>query len=316
MKRFSSSRPLRPYTLCSRSVWFLLLSASASIAFAESASLQENWPKEVVVTVGDIRTRIDGPKMWTLSGIDFQNTVMATEDSAYGTVLTIRGVGHLGTAHFLDVPGQQGEVEKEIVTSLKLFLDEKPVTDFSPEMTLSGTSFRMERTSKIRDLDLESSVSIRNGVLIETAHMRATKTIDLQITYPLMYAWTREATLYAFGDDNGIQKRGIFRKEGQSDEPPEKTSRWMAVFNPVTGKGSVCYLLKHPPDADGWLQWTDSPVAYRKLRIMSFVEKVMPAGFDGTYQAAVGFFSATEQDWEKAALAKVDELKKASPDSP
>jgi hypothetical protein len=49
---------------------------------------------------------------------------------------------------------------------------------------------------------------------------------------------------------------------------------------------------------------------------MSFVEKVMPAGFDGTYQAAVGFFSATEQDWEKATLAKVAELKKASPDSP
>ncbi len=287
---------------------------SAGLVSAESTSHQTNWPKEVVVTVGDIRTRIDGPKLWTLSGIEYQNTVMATEDSAYGSVITIRGVGHLGSAHFLAVPGKANEIEKEIVTSLQLFIDDKPVTDFTPEMSLTGTSFRMERTSKIRDLILESSVSIRDGVLIETAHMQAAKAIDLQITYPLMYAWTREATLYAFGDDNGIQKRGVFRKEGQSDEPPEKSSRWMAVFNPATGKGSVAYLLAHPADADGWLQWTDAPVAYRKLRIMSFVEKVMPEGFDGTYQAAVGFFSATEQDWEKAALAKVDELKKASPD--
>jgi len=283
----------------------------AGIAGAASASPQANWPKEVVVTVGDIRTRIDGPKLWTMSGIDFQNTVMATEDSAYGSVITIRGVGHLGSAHFLSVPGKPGETEKENVTSLKLFVDDKPVMEFTPEMSLSGKSFRMERTSKIRDLDLKSSVSIRDGVLIETAHMHATKAIDLQITYPLMYAWTREATLFAFGDDHGIQKRGIFRKEGQSDEPPEKNSRWMAVFNPATGKGSVAYLLKHPPDADGWLQWTDAPVAYRKLRIMSFVEKVMPAGFDGTYQAAVGFFFATEQDWEEAALVKVAELKMA-----
>jgi len=286
------------------------LVVSAVHVRAESTSPQSNWPREVTVTVGDIRTRIDGPKLWTMSGIDFQNTVMATEESAYGSVITIRGVGHLGSAHFLNVPGKPGEIEKEIVTSLQLFVDDKPVTEFTPEMSLSGTSFRMERTSKIRDLDLESSVSIRDGVLIETAHMRTNKAIDLQITYPLMYAWTPKATLYAFGDDSGIQKRGVFRKEGQSDEPPEKTSRWMAVFNPATGKGSVCYLLKHPADADGWLQWTDAPAAYRKLRIMSFVEKVMPEGFDGTYQAAVGFFSATEQDWEQQALQRLDDLKR------
>lgn len=282
------------------------------LTHADTTSEQANWPNEVVVTVGDIRTRIDGPKLWTLSGLDYQNTVMATEDSAYGSVITIRGVGHLGSAHFLAVPDKPGEIEKEIVTSLQMFVDDKPVTEFTPEMSLNGSSFHMERTSKIRDLILESSVSIRDGVLIETAHMQATKAIDLQITYPLMYAWTHEATLYAFGDDNGIQKRGVFRTEGQSDEPPEKTSRWMAVFNPTSGKGSVCYLLKHPADADGWLQWTDAPTVYRKLRIMSFVEKVMPEGFDGTFQAAVGFFSSTEQDWEKAALAKVDELKVAA----
>ena len=268
-----------------------------------------NWPQKVIVTVGDIQTRIDGPKMWTMSGIDFQDTAMATEDSAYGTVVTIRNVGHLGSAHFLDVPGKPGEVEKENVTNLQLFMDDKPVMGFTPMMNLSGQSFRMERKSKIRVLDLDSSVSIRDGVLIETAHLHATKAIDLHATYPLTYAWTPEATVYAFGNDNGIQKRGVFLKEGKLDTPLEKTSRWMAVFNPATGKGGICYLLKHPADADGWLQWTDAPGIYRKLRIMSFVEKVMPEGFDGTYQTAIGFFNATEQDWEKQALQRVAELK-------
>ena len=69
------------------------LLVSGSTAPAESATFHTSWPKEVLVTVGDIRTRIEGPKLWTMSGIDFQNTVMATENSAYVTVLTIRGVG-------------------------------------------------------------------------------------------------------------------------------------------------------------------------------------------------------------------------------
>jgi hypothetical protein len=272
---------------------------------------QANWPKTFTVTVGDVRTRIESAKMWTLSGLEYQGAVMAVEDSAYGTVITIRGVGHLGTAHFLDVPGTPGEIEKEHVKSLKLFVDEKPVTSFQPTMTASGKSFRMERSSSIRALDLECSAEIRDGVLIETSRWHATQDIDLQMTYPLMYAWTPKNTVYLFGDDNGIQKRGVFaqRVEEKSDAGLEKNSRWMAVFNPETGKGSVCYLVKYPKEAGGWLQWTDGPGVYRKLRIMGFVEKVVPKDFRGTYQSAVGFFSASEGDWEKAALKRVDELK-------
>lgn len=268
-----------------------------------------DWPKEVVVTVGDIRTRIDGPKMWTLSGIDFQNTVMATEASAYGTVLTIRGVGHLGTAHFLDVPGKPGEVEKEIVTSLQLFVDDKPVTDFAPQMNLSGTSFRMERTSKIRAVDVKSSVSIRDGILIETANLRATEEVDLQTTFPLMYAWTPEATDYLFGDENGILKRGNFLEEGKNAAELVKNSRWVAVFNPTSGRGSVAYLVKSPPDAESAFFLVDAPGTYRKTALHSLGETIMPKGFDGTYQIAVGFFPGTEKDWEEAAQKRLEELK-------
>ena len=270
---------------------------------------QANWPKEVVVTVGDIRTRIDGPKMWTMSGIDFQNTVMATENSAYGTVLTIRGVGHLGTAHFLDVPGKPGEVEKEIVTSLKLFLDEKPVTDFTPAMALSGTSFRMERTSKIRDVDLQSSVSIRDGTLVETARLQATAQMDLQTAFPLMYAWTPEATDYLFGDENGILKRGSFRKEGKAASELVRKSLWVAVFNSASGKGSVAYMLKVPPDAESAFFLVDAPGSYRKTALHSFGETIMPKDFDGTYQMAIGFFPTSEKDWERQALKRLEELK-------
>lgn len=289
----------------------LSLTAAGADDPATGPDAKGKWPDKVVVTVGDVRTRIEAAKMWTLSGIEYRGDVVAVEESAYGTVITIRGVGHLGTAHFLDVPGKPGAVEKENVTSFQLFVDGERISEYSPTMTLNGESFRMERTSTIRGLSLASTVTIQNGVLVETQRWRATSPLDLQMSYPLMYAWTPDATRYVFGDDDGIQKRGVFLTEGKSDAGLEKDARWMAVFNPKTGKGSVCYLLQRPEGADGWLQWTDGPGVYRKLRIMTFVEKVVPAGFEGVFQSAVGFFEGTEQDWEAKALERVATLKAA-----
>lgn len=83
----------------------------------------------------------------------------------------------------------------------------------------------------------------------------------------------------------------------------------MAVFDPSSGKGAVCYLVQHPTTAGAWLQYTDAPGVYRKLRIMSFVGQTIPAGFDGTFQTISGFFRAKESDWEKQAQKRVTELK-------
>ena len=268
-----------------------------------------NWPQKVVVTVGDIRTRIDGPKMWTLSGIDYQNAVMATEDSAYGTVLTIRNVGHLGTAHFLDVPGKPGEVEKEDVTHLQLFVDDKPINELSPLMNLSGDSFRMERRSKIRALELDSTITLSKGVLSETARFRVTGPIDLQNAYPWMYAWTPQATDYVFGDDKVIQKRGAFLKEGKTAAGVVKNATWMAVYNSANRKGSVCCFLKHPPNTEGSFLLIDAPGVYRKVAAYTLVDRIVSKGFEGTYQSAVGFFTATELDWEEQAQRRAAELR-------
>ena len=275
---------------------------------AAQPSVAGNWPQKVVVTVGDLRTRIDGSKMWTLSGIDFQDTVMATEDSAYGSVLTIRNVGHLGTAHFLDVPGKPGQVEKEQVESLQFFVDEMPVSDLTPTMKLSGKSFRMERRSKIRAVNLETSILIENEVLIETVHFHATGPIDLRSAYPWMYALTPKATAYVFGDKSGILHRGKFLSEGKTVSQVVQNANWMAVFNPSSGKGTVCSFLRHPPTAEGCFLMIDAPGIYRKVAAYSLIDKIVPEGFDGTYQSAVGFFNASERNWEEIALQRAAEI--------
>lgn len=270
---------------------------------------QAEWPRKTVITVGDIRTRIEGDKMWTLSGIDFQDTVMASEESAYGTVLTIRNAGHLGTAHFLDVPGKPGEIEKEIVTGLRFFADNAPVTGFSPAMAVSGTSFRMERVSQIRDMNLSCSVSVQDGVLTETARLQFTGPMDLQKAHPLMYAWTPGATEFAFGNADGIQRTGAFAKEGKTVSEVVKDATWMAVYNPATGKGSVCLLRRAPAGRRTDFLLIDSPGLYRKLALYALVDEIVPAGFDGTYEMASGFFNAGGDDWKQRALERLADLR-------
>jgi hypothetical protein len=274
-----------------------------------NSSANENWPQQVVVTVGEVRTRIDGPKLWTLSGIEFQGTVMATEDSAYGSVLTIRNVGLLGTAHFLDVPGKPGQVEKEQVNHLQIVVDGKRVAEFSPMMTLAGQSFRLERTSRIREMELETTISIQGGVLSETASFRATGPIDLRVAYPWMYALAPEAKAYVFGDQDGIRKRGTFLTEGKTATQVVSDMNWVAVFDPVSGKGSVCCLLEHPPKVETSFLLVDAPGIYRKVAAYSLVDTVVPEGFRGTYRSAVGFFNAGEGDWEERAVRRAAEIR-------
>ena len=267
-------------------------------------------PESLTVIVGDLLIRIDGSKMWTLSGIDYQKNVIAVQDSAYGSILTIRGVGTLGSAHFLDIPNKPGEVEKENVTHVQFFVDDQLVKNISPTLNVTGNSFRMERRSAIRSVNIESSLSLRDGVLMESARMRTDAAVDLRIAAGIMYAWTPAASVYLYGDDKGILNRGTFLNEpAKPTEGGDKSARWMAVYDPHSGKGAVCYVVKQPSTADAWLQFTDAPGVYRKLRLLGFPEKIMPAGFDGTFQTATGFFSAVETEWEAAALQLSIKLK-------
>ncbi len=281
-----------------------------SPAATASLSAISQRPDLVDCEIGNVTFRIDGPKLWTLSGLEYRTHSIATSDSAYGTVLNIDGAGLLGTAHFLDVPGSPGKVEKELVADLQFFVNDAPVNHNLSKWSLVGTSFRMKRRSTIRAVRLESEVSVQNDVLMETVRLQTTKETRLKLAYPLMYAWSPKMTDYVFGDDSGIVKRGQFLVTApKPGEGLERTARWMAVYDSASHCGAVCQLLQSPASEDVWFQYTDAPGVYRKLRLMSFSEKAMPAGFDGTFRAAITFFIAEPAVWEATAVGRLQDLK-------
>jgi hypothetical protein len=267
-------------------------------------------PDLVNCAIGNVTFQIDGPKLWTLSGFEYKTHSIATKDSAYGAVLNIEGVGLLGSAHFLDVPGQLGKIEKENVTDLAFFIDGCRVMPDLPLANLSGKSFRLKRASTIRAVQLQSEVSVENDVLIETVRLETSQDVRLKLSYPLMYAWSPSMTDYLFGDDTEVIKRGSFLAAGsKTGEGLERTARWMAVYDSASHCGAVCLLLQQPESEEVWFQYTDAPSVYRKLRLMSFSEKTMPAGFNGTYQSGIGFFDAEPSAWENAAISRLQDLR-------
>ena len=276
---------------------------SLSNSSAEESAVAPKRPTSLMATVGDVRVRIDGPKLWTISRIERNGAILGVEESAYGTVVHIRGVGNIGTAHL--------EVEPEQILDLKFFVDDKPLTALTEQMQVQGKSFRVSRESRIRSLHLWSELRVADDLVRQSVRVTSDKEVDFKVTYPLMYAWTPRATNYVFGSDDGKEIAGEFMPK-KRDVPRyiiEKSVRWAGVYDPVSRQGTVSYIVAVPKTVDGWLMFADAPGLYRKLYLMCFTEKKMAAGFDGTFKMVTGFYSADQDGWKDAARKKAHELK-------
>lgn len=169
---------------------------------AEPPTVKAAWPASLTATIGDVRVRIDGPKMWTLSRIEYGGAVMGIEDSAYGTVVNIRNVGFIGTAH--------KEVEPENVTELKFIVDDRLLDLSANQSHVKGKSFRLRRESRIRALALESDLQVNEDRILQSVRITSDAAVDLKVIYPLMYAWTPTAAEFLFGADDGQETGGEF----------------------------------------------------------------------------------------------------------
>jgi hypothetical protein len=274
-------------------------------------SKQVAAPASLTATVGELLIRIDGTLLrWTPARIEYADTLMAVEGSVFSTVVTYPGGKHLGVSHYIEVPGNPDQPEKEEITDVRFLLDGHPLTKLADTMRISGKSFLVERISKIRTFDVDSRVKVEDGMLTQWVRIQTPTAVELQTMFALAVPWNVTMTEFLFGDDAGPRKQGKFNTATtKPSEGLEKDVRWLAVYDLQSGKGGVTFVAAHPKDADAWFQYTDAPAAYRKQRLMSFVEKTVPAGFDGTYCMVTGFFSASPDSWQAAALKRANELK-------
>jgi len=257
-------------------------------------------PASVTVLCDNVLIRIDGPKMWTPSRIEYKGTLLGVEDSAYGTVFKFPEIGFIGTAHFLDRPDGREDVKK-----LEYFLDDKKLD--LPGQNIKGNKFRLCKVSRILECGLDSVVELRNNCIYETTVITTGKQVPLELVYNFMHAWTPIATAVLAHSYDGNELDKTFDDAGRK-EYLLKDLEWAAVYDANSCKGAVSYLITKPTVGGADFLIVNAPKVYRKYYVMSFVNQTVPAGFSGTYKMVTGFFEAPLDKWQEAARKVASEL--------
>ncbi|MEO7651876.1 MAG: hypothetical protein ABIZ80_15540 [Bryobacteraceae bacterium] len=274
---------------------FLGLVATAGICAAIDG------PRSVLVSCQDVTIRIDGPKLWTPSRIEYKGARMSTESSAYGTVAGFPNVGIIGSAHL--------DKGREEVLDLQFFVDGARI--LTPPDRLDCRSFKLVRKSRILGLDLESTVEVRENRLHETAVVHAAVETPLDFMYNFMHAWETATSSYLAETPGGEIVRGDLPdgKEFLRVFYVNREVQWIAIYNRSLRKGAVSRLVEKPAAGGAVAMLWNCPPAYRKFYLKSFVKQPVPAGFSGTYKMVTGFFDSAEEHWEAAARKVAAELK-------
>lgn len=262
----------------------------------------ETRPESLTATIGDLLVRIDGPKLWTLSRIEWRGKLMAVEDSCYGTTIMVPGVGPIGSGHY--------EVESENVTELSFSIDDQPLNSISSTMNIRGDYFRVNRKSTMRSLGLDSMLEVQGDTIVQSVHITNNRPIELTALYPLMYAWAPSCTSFIFGCEDGqeVERRFLTERQEKAQYTFQRVARWAAVYDADNGIGSVTRVLAEATTGDRVFLLSDAPEIYRKLYLKCFSDSVIPAGFDGKYRVILGFFTANQDNWKLRARDRAREL--------
>lgn len=273
-----------------------LLFVSTSPLHAENQTTAGGFtgPASLLVECGELAIRIDGPKLWTNSRIDFRGERLGIEDSAYGTVFNIAGVGFIGSAH--------REVETEQIRGVKFFLDDRPID--GGKSKVSGRSFRCERTSQVRDLSLVSTLELAGNRLTETACVKAARDVKFEKVYHFMHAWRPEITHFQYGRGEELLSGGRF-SDAKGDDRQfyyEPDPDWVAVFDAKSGHAAVSRLLAKPKVGGAAMKLWNVQGVYRKFYFETFVDQTMPADFQGEYRMTTEFFVTTPEQFRAYSL--------------
>jgi hypothetical protein len=293
-----------------------LLCALLSLGLASTSLAKEPFKPNlgpdlptITVTCGEVSLLLRQGTQWTPGRIDFRGSAMTTERSAYGTVFSFPNVGFIGTAHL--------ENEPEQLQSLAFYLDDQPIPE--PSAQLTGTAFRFDRQSRIRDFQLHNRVELRENQLIETTTVKTEKAVPLTLVYHFMHAWQPTVSAFLAGKDAAPDAR----LSGSLNDDPATARQfhinervdWIAVYEPNSQQFAVSRLFAAPALGGHVSMIWNVPGSYRKYYLKCFPNESVPAGFEGTWKMVTAFGSSSLADWQTAATTLAQQLSKPARES-
>ena len=202
-----------------------------------------------------------------------RGTRLGIEESAYGTAFNFPEVGFVGSAHHDGGVEQAHEVE--------FFLDGRRLD--APGNTLMGRSFRVAKRSSIRDVALQTDVTLEYDRIQEKVVVRTERSVPMRFGYHFMHAWTPSATAYAAGRAGEEEVAGELRDAPEFNRQfyVNREMDWIAVYDAPSGKGAVSRLLERPPLGGAMMKLWTVPGVYRKFYLQCFTSQELPPASSG-----------------------------------
>jgi hypothetical protein len=250
------------------------------------------WPASILVRAQDLEVRFESRSFWTLYRIDYQGTRVCMDvfGSHYGSVASVKGVGLIGSGHT-----ENGETEQ--VEDLSLEVD--GVREVLPKDSYTADRVSLHKRSQIRDLALDTTVTVQNNRIVEEVAMTAAKPVALDHLYHFMHPWVPAMSHFLAERADGQRLEGRFVDDkGFKINAPVK---WSAVFSESLGKGAVTAVLEVPAELPWEVRYWDMPERYRKHYFVVFSKATIEPGRTWRYRVVTQPFAAAPETWQRLA---------------
>lgn len=242
-----------------------------------AVSVSAVLPQSIMLESGNIKVRLDGRKRWNMNRIEYKNELLCVDNPHAHYGMTCRPADFkyaVGSGH-----EETGFGEK--VVSVRFFVDGKEV--FPQEnIPLCGKKIKVEKVSKILDINVVYDIFIENNIISEFIEIEAEKDMKLHHLYFFMHPWSPRFT------ELKIQDKQI--NFASNDKMVNRKFVEKAAWHDKKSGISVETSFKEIKGAKKMIRFIWDRKQYRKDYLCDYFMSTLPANHLIAYKAQTSFY--------------------------
>lgn len=250
---------------------------------------------ELVLKTGDLKVTMTSQAAWTMRTVEFQGQALTVPAGGQGAVL-FDGDKWLGSAMSAE--------PTEPVASVKVTVDGKEAT-LAPPQELAGQKIVVSKESELGGLKHTAETTLEGDLILQRHQFTAAAAVAPKPLHAFIYSFDPKATLGLAQAADGALLRYAFKAD--NGHWPSQPVRWVAQFDPTTGKGLLALLVKPLTDQGGKLTLWDTK-GYHKL-FYEVLDRNLGAGAQLDTTLALQPFAASADQWEGKVQDLVADLR-------
>lgn len=257
-------------------------------------------PDRLQVSCGDVTIALSARHFWNLNGIWYRGHMVCQQNKGfYGTVLSYRGLGWVGTGH---LENKIGETE----VTVEFLADGKPLPPNAREIT--ATSFSLKKSARLHQARLHYELRLEQEQLTERVTLEAETEAELGVLYHFMHPWESVFQEFILHGDQNPPARQLFSAENERKFVWQTVPEWAALYDPAGKLAVVSVVRSSRPLTAGpqWLMWNRG--RDRKLYYVPGKNVSLKPGLPSDAVMVTTFLTAEPEEWPARAAGLAAEL--------